>query len=126
MDMASRIVCRSHHYATDLADRRGCKIGRRDQEIARRRTTLISSADMTEIYLFLSICLSSIGGAIFSAGAGGSAGLAPAFCAAGSGWAGCGAGVVGRVPPGFESAGLLLSECGEACSGCVACAMTCG
>ncbi|TPQ26165.1 hypothetical protein C2U70_31890 [Bradyrhizobium guangdongense] len=47
-----------------------------------------------------------IGGAIFSAGAGGSAGLA-APCVCGSGRAGSGAGVVGRSPPGFASAGVL-------------------
>ena len=58
---------------------------------------------------------SLIGGATFSAGAGGSAGLAPSFCASASGRAGSGAGVVGRVPPGFDSAG------GEG-DGCVACA----
>src|SRR6476646_8679493 len=61
---------------------------------------------------------SLIGGAIFSAGAGGSAGCAPCFCASASGRAGSGAGVVGRVPPGFDSAG------GEG-DGCVACA-SCG
>ena len=46
-----------------------------------------------------------IGSPIFSAGAGGNAGFAPAFCASLSGRAGSGAGVVGRVPPGFGSAG---------------------
>lgn len=48
-----------------------------------------------------------IGGAIFSAGAGGSAAFAPSFCACGSGLAGWGAGVVGRWPPGLDSAGAL-------------------
>lgn len=51
--------------------------------------------------------LSLIGGAIFSAGAGGKTGFAPAFCASRSGRAGSGAGVVGRSPPGFDSAGAL-------------------
>src|SRR6266403_1159076 len=51
--------------------------------------------------------LSGIGAAVFSAGAGGSAGCAPAFCACPSGRAGSGAGVVGRSPPGFDSAGGL-------------------
>jgi hypothetical protein len=46
------------------------------------------------------------GSPIFSAGAGGNAGLAPFFCASGSGRAGSGGGVVGRVPPGFDSAGF--------------------
>ena len=65
----------------------------------------------------------SIGGAIFSGGAGGRAAFAPSFCAADVGVAGSGAGVVGRVPPGFDSAGLSLvvSE-GEPCKGGVACA----
>ncbi len=57
-----------------------------------------------------------IGSPIFSAGAGGSAGFAPAFCASASGRAGSGAGVVGRAPPGFDSAGA------EGTNGCVACA----
>jgi hypothetical protein len=53
--------------------------------------------------------LSLIGGAIFSAGVGGSAGLAvPSVCACESGRAGSGADVVGRVPPGVDSAGLSL------------------
>ncbi|BAC53029.1 bsr7764 [Bradyrhizobium diazoefficiens USDA 110] len=51
---------------------------------------------------------SLIGGAIFSAGAAGSAGLVAAPCVFGSGRAGSGAGVVGRSPPGFDSAGVLL------------------
>ncbi|QAU49362.1 hypothetical protein EAS54_29800 [Bradyrhizobium guangzhouense] len=52
----------------------------------------------------------SSGGAIFSAGAGGNAGLAApaAPCVCGSGRAGSGAGVVGRSPPGFASAGVLV------------------
>ncbi|PDT91926.1 hypothetical protein CO669_01215 [Bradyrhizobium sp. Y36] len=49
----------------------------------------------------------SIGGAIFSAGAGGRAGLVAAPCVCGSGRAGSGAGVVGRSPPGLASAGLF-------------------
>jgi hypothetical protein len=52
--------------------------------------------------------LSLIGAAVFSAGADGSAGVAPAFCASASGRAGSGAGVVGRSPPGFDSAGALF------------------
>jgi len=65
-----------------------------------------------------------IGGAIFSAGAGGSAGAAPSFFACGSGRAGSGAGVVGRSPPGFDSAGGLFEGegAGEDCKGGVACA----
>jgi hypothetical protein len=51
--------------------------------------------------------LSLIGGAIFSAGADGNTGFAPSFCACTSGCAGSGAGVVGRAPPGFDSAGAL-------------------
>jgi hypothetical protein len=58
----------------------------------------------------------SIGGPIFSAGAGGNAGFAPCRWASGSGRAGSGAGVVGRVPPGFDSAGLL-SFCETAAGG---------
>src|SRR5882757_11166113 len=50
-------------------------------------------------------CRSLIGGAVFSAGAGGSAVGAPDFFASASGRAGSGAGVVGRSPPGFGSAG---------------------
>src|SRR5579863_3132817 len=64
---------------------------------------------------------SLIGGAIFSAGAGGSAGFAPSFCACALGSAGSGAGVVGRTPPGFDSAGLLFdSGVGDGGDGCVA------
>src|SRR5690349_15805191 len=72
-------------------------------------------------------CLSLIGGATFSAGAGGSTGVAPAFCASGSGRAGSGAGFVGRVPPGFDSAGI--SFCGSGVADgvdCVACASCAG
>ena len=50
---------------------------------------------------------SLIGGAIFSAGAGGRAGLVAAPWVCGSGRAGSGAGVVGRSPPGLASAGVL-------------------
>src|SRR3569833_275224 len=64
----------------------------------------------------------SIGGATFSAGAGGKAALAPSCCAAGAGCAGSGAGVVGRVPPGFDSAGVLDGS-GEADGDGVACAV---
>ena|SRR6185312_209258 len=70
---------------------------------------------MTESYFF-----SGIGGAIFSAGAGGSAGLAPSFWASALGRAGSGAGVVGRAPPGVDSAGTLVGEPvgdGVACRG---------
>jgi hypothetical protein len=52
--------------------------------------------------------LSSIGGAIFSAGAVGNAGAAPVVCPPASRCAGTGAGVVGRAPPGFDSAGASL------------------
>ena len=70
---------------------------------------------------------SLIGGAVFSAGAGGNAGVAPDFCAWISGRAGSGAGVVGRSPPGLDSAGGVSwgAGVGEDCNGCVACA-TCG
>ncbi|QOZ72420.1 hypothetical protein WN72_43605 [Bradyrhizobium arachidis] len=65
----------------------------------------------------------SIGGATFSAGAGGNTGFA-APCVCGSGRAGSGAGVVGRSPPGLDSAGVLLcSSDGVPWSGCVACAV---
>src|ERR1700723_2665828 len=71
--------------------------------------------------------LSLIGAAVFSAGAGGSAGVAPSFCACASGWAGCGAISPGRVPVVDGSAGAegLVSAPGVDCKGCVACA-TCG
>jgi hypothetical protein len=64
-----------------------------------------------------------IGGAIFSGGAGGRAAFAPSCCACASGRAGSGAGVVGRVPPGLDSAGVsfVVVE-GEPCKGGVACA----
>ena len=62
---------------------------------------------------------SLIEGATFSAGAGGSAGFAPSACAFGLGRAGSGAGMVGRVLPGLDSAGL--STVGEACRAGVAC-----
>src|ERR1700721_657575 len=64
-----------------------------------------------------------IGGAVFSAGAGGNPAGAPSFCARAWGWAGSGAGVVGRSPPGFDSAGALFGVEGDDCSGCVACAI---
>ena len=56
-----------------------------------------------------------IGAAVFSAGAGGRAGCAPAFCASAGGRAGSGAGVVGRSPPGLDSAGLFCVSGGEGC-----------
>ena len=64
---------------------------------------------------------SLIGVPVFSAGAGGSAGCAPAFCASTSGRAGSGAGVVGRAPPGVDSAGtsFCASDVDEG-AGCVA------
>jgi hypothetical protein len=69
------------------------------------------------------VYFSLIGGAIFSAGAGGNADAAPVVCAGVSGWAGSGAGVVGRTPPGFDSAGVLPGVVeGDDCKGCVACA----
>ncbi|MGY2851575.1 hypothetical protein ACVMDN_008829 [Bradyrhizobium sp. USDA 4510] len=55
--------------------------------------------------------------------------MAPAFRASSSGRAGCGAGVVGRSPPGFDSAGGAVccgSGVGVGCSGWVACAISCG
>src|SRR5438552_13516097 len=77
--------------------------------------------DVLECYFF-----SGIGGAVFSAGAGGSAGVAPAFCASLSGRAGSGAGVVGRWPPGFDSAGgeFCGVGVGDDCSGGVAWAIS--
>src|ERR1700723_1971649 len=71
--------------------------------------------------------LSLIGAAVFSAGAGGSAGVTPSFCACASGWAGCGAVSAGRAPVVAGSAGAegLVSAPGVDCNGCVACAI-CG
>ena len=66
------------------------------------------------------VYFSLIGGAIFSAGAGGNAGAAPVVCDAASGWADSGAGVVGRTPPGFDSAGALFGAEGDDCIGWVA------
>ena len=67
------------------------------------------------------------GSPIFSAGAAGKAGLAPFFWASASGRAGSGGGVVGRVPPGFDSAGRLSLPAGTegvvAAGGDVVCAM---
>src|SRR3977135_3713698 len=70
---------------------------------------------------------SLIGAAVFSAGAGGKAGVAPAFCASVSGRAGSGAVSPGRLPVVAGSAGAdgLVSAPGVDCSGCVACAI-CG
>ena len=72
-------------------------------------------------------CRSGIGGAVFSAGAGGSAGWAPAFCASASGRAGCGGTSDGLVPVVTGSAGAagLVSAPGVDCRGGVACA-SCG
>ena len=63
-----------------------------------------------------------IDGAVFSAGAGGNAGLAPASFASASGRAGCGAVSCGRCPVVEGSAGAagLLSAPGVDCSGGVA------
>src|SRR5471032_3256609 len=71
---------------------------------------------------------SLIGAAIFSAGAGGSAGVAPAFCASVFGLAGCGGISVGRWPVVTGSAGAdgLFSPPGVDCNGGVACAICCG
>src|ERR1700678_4406428 len=71
--------------------------------------------------------LSLIGGAVFSAGAGGSAGVTTCFFGSASGWAGCGAISAGRVPVVVGSAGAegLVSAPGVDCNGCVACAI-CG
>lgn len=66
-----------------------------------------------------------IGAAVFSAGAGGKAGVAPAFWASASGRAGSGGIAVGRDPvvsPDVLGAEGLLSAPGVDCSGCVACA----
>jgi hypothetical protein len=68
-----------------------------------------------------------IGGAIFSAGAGGNAGVAPSLCAVGSGRAGCGAIPDGllSVPVVVGSAGAdgLVSAPGVDRNGAVACAI---
>src|SRR4051794_9808349 len=66
-----------------------------------------------------------IGAAVFSAGAGGSAGSAPAFCASGFGRAGSGGVSPGRVAVVAGSAGAegFVSAPGVDCSGCVACAI---
>ena len=69
-----------------------------------------------------------IGGAIFSAGAGGSAALAPSLLRLRHrGGRVRAPGVVGRSPPGLDSAGARCPDPdgGEDCSGCVACAI-CG
>jgi hypothetical protein len=67
---------------------------------------------------------SLIGGAIFSAGAGGNAGAVPVVCPAAPDCAGCGEISAGRAPVGAGSAGAdgLVSAPGVDCSGCVACA----
>jgi len=69
--------------------------------------------------------LSLIGAAVFSAGAGGSAVAAPAFCASASGRAGCGGTSLGRAPVVVGSGGAdgLVSAPGVDCNGCVACAI---
>ena len=73
--------------------------------------------------------LSLIGGAVFSAGAGGSAGWAPAFCAPASGRAGSGgtSGGLVLVPVVTGSAGAdgFVSAPGVDCTGGVACAVCC-
>ena len=71
---------------------------------------------------------SRIGGATFSAGAGGSAGLAPASRASASGRAGCGGVSCGRWPVvvGSDGAGGLVSAPGVDCNGDVACASRAG
>jgi hypothetical protein len=69
-----------------------------------------------------------IGGATFSAGAGGNAGFAPASRASASGRAGCGGVSCGRWPVVVGSDGTegLLSAPGVDCSGGVACASRVG
>jgi hypothetical protein len=68
---------------------------------------------------------SLIGGAIFSAGAGGNDGAAPVVCPAAPGCAGWGDISVGRTLDGAGSAGVdgRVSAPGVDCSGCVACAI---
>jgi len=82
-----------------------------DAPPARGMTSACGNIGAPESAHYFSFAGGLIGGAIFSAGAGGSAGFAPSFWACGSGRAGSGAGVVGRVPPGFDSAGLPV-PCG--------------
>jgi len=79
-------------------------------------------------YQLLKTYRSLIGGATFSAGAGGSAGWAPAFCASASGRAGSGGMFDGRLPVVAGSAGTdgLDSAPGVDCNGWVACARCCG
>src|ERR1700761_4948608 len=61
---------------------------------------------------------SLIGGAVFSAGAGGNAGWAPSCRALASGLAGWGAVVVGRASPGLEPAGAVeFAGAGVPCNG---------
>src|SRR5712664_3598032 len=69
--------------------------------------------------------LSLIGAAVFSAGAGGNAVAAPAFCASASGRAGSGGTSLGRAPVVVGSGGAdgLVSAPGVDCNGCVACAI---
>lgn len=88
-------LSRLSHYAARSRNKRGCKIGKRDGNI---RDVIASSHRRRHRSL--------IGGPTFSAGAGGNAALAPCCSACESERAGSGAGVVGRVPPGFDSAGL--------------------
>jgi len=66
---------------------------------------------------------SLIGAAVFSAGAGGKAGVAPAFCASASGRAGSGGISPGRLPVVAGSAGAdgFVSAPGVDCNGWVAC-----
>src|SRR5215470_15764727 len=98
------------------------------QSLQRRLRHHLAVAELTaQTALTSRSYFSLIGVPVFSAGAGGSAGCAPAFCASGSGRAGSGAGVVGRAPPGFDSAGT--SFCGSGGDDgvvCVACASCSG
>lgn len=79
---------------------------------------------MSETRLRAAPYFAVIGGATFSAGAGGNAGLAPASRASASGRAGCGGVSCGRWPvvAGSDGAAGLLSAPGVDCSGGVACA----
>src|SRR6185437_12827368 len=104
------------NYAAGEANNRGCKIGSGLPTVITSSSNRRATSRTCDDYF-----LSDIGGAVFSAGAGGRAGLAPSCCACASGRAGSGAGVVGRSPPGFDSAGALPSVVdGVPCNGCVA------
>jgi hypothetical protein len=123
-------------YATADRYRRDCNIGKVSQNDVTIRCGAQPSTRIVPAHDFVvpgndgksGPYLSLIGGAVFSAGAGGNTGGAPAFRASASGRAGSGGTPDGLVPVvvGSDGADGFVSAPGVDCSGGVACAICSG